>query len=283
MAKTIYQFKVTLEEIQPPVWRRFQVRSGITFRELHKTLQVVMGWWNYHLHLFQVGSLTITDRETLAEWGENGIPDNVARLNKHVKQEGTTFTYEYDFGDSWEHELVLEQILPAEGTASIDYLDKPGTGSAEAAVYPRCLAGERACPPEDCGGVWGYENFLEAIQNPQHPDHDSYVEWRGGTFDPELFDLNKVTQQFREGVYWEGELVAAPLTSTQTFTPQAQWFWDSIPEHIQAKIMGAVWCSHCRESTTIVNFKGNIKQGDLLLRGACIRCGGAVVRLIEGE
>jgi hypothetical protein len=139
MAESIYQFKVTLKEIQPPIWRRFEVHSDITFRELHKTLQVVMGWWNYHLHLFQIGPLIITDRETLAEWSADGIPDEIARLNKFVAQAGATFSYEYDFGDSWEHELLLEKIVPVDETA----------------VYPRCLAGERACPPEDCGGVWG--------------------------------------------------------------------------------------------------------------------------------
>lgn len=266
MPETIYQFKVSLKEIHPLIWRRFQVRSDITFRELHKTLQVVMGWWNSHLHSFQVGDLTITDSETLAEWSEDGAPDHVTQLDKIIKQEGTTCTYEYDFGDSWEHELVLEAILSADETA----------------VYPRCLAGERACPPEDCGGPWGYELFLKALQNPEHEEHDSYLEWVGGAFDPEAFDLDNVTQQLREGVYWQGEMVAPPLTSTQTFTPQGQWFWDSIPEHIQAKIIGAVWCPHCREKTTIVNFKGSIKQGDLLLRGECIRCGGSVARLIEG-
>lgn len=267
MAETIYQLKVFLKETKPPIWRRFQVRSRITFRELHKTLQVVMGWWNYHLHLFQVDSLTITDRETLAEWGGIGLPDDISRLNKYVRQEGMHFGYEYDFGDSWEHELVLEAMLPLDETA----------------VYPRCLAGERACPPEDCGGVWGYETFLEAIQNRQHPEHDSYIEWIGGSFDPEAFDLDKVTQQFREGVYWQGELVAAPLTSTQTFTPQAQLFWDSIPEHLQVKIIGAVWCSHCGDRTTIINFKGNIRQGDLILCGECICCGSTAVRLLEGS
>lgn len=271
----IYQLKVTLKEIQPPIWRRFQVRGDITFRELHKTLQVVMGWQNYHLHQFLFGSLTITDREALAEWGGIGIPDDVARLNEHVKREVATFIYEYDFGDNWVHELVLEEVLSVDETAS--------TEPAEMAVYPRCLAGEHACPPEDCGGVWGYAHFLEAMQNPEHPEHDRYMEWIGGAFDPEAFDLDKITQQFREGVYWQGELVAAPLTSTQTFTPQAQWFWHNIPEHIQVKIIGAVWCSHCGESTTIVNFKGNIKQGDLILRGECLRCGGAVARLIEGS
>jgi hypothetical protein len=267
MAETICQLKVVLKEIQPPIWRRFQVRSGITFRELHETLQVVMGWWNSHLHLFQVGTLTITARETLAEWGEKGLPDDMARLDEHIRQEGTTFTYEYDFGDSWEHELVLEAIMPVDETA----------------VYPRCLAGERACPPEDCGGVWGYELFLKAIRDPEHEEHHSYLEWVGGSFNSEAFDLDKVTQQFHEGVYWQGELVAPPLTSSQTFTPQAQWFWNRIPGHIQAKIIGAVWCPHCRNSTTIINFKGNIKQGDLLLRGECIRCGGPVARILEGS
>ncbi len=173
-----------------------------------------------------MGSLTITDKETLAEWGADGISNKTAQLNKRIQQEGATFTYEYDFGDGWTHELVLEKILPVEETA----------------VYPRCLAGERACPPEDCGGIWGYENFLNAIQNPQHLEHARYLEWVGGAFDPEQFALEKVRQQFREGVYWQGELVAAPLTSTQTFTPQGQRFWHSIPEHIQVKIIGAVWC-----------------------------------------
>ncbi|PIE80395.1 MAG: hypothetical protein CSA11_07955 [Chloroflexi bacterium] len=267
MSETIYQFKVTLKEIYPPIWRRFQVRSDITFCELHKTLQVVMGWWNCHLHLFQVDALTITDKKTLAEWSEDGTPDHVIQLDKIVKQEDTTFTYEYDFGDSWEHELVLEAILPVDETA----------------VYPCCLAGERACPPEDCGGPWGYKLFLEALQNPEHEEHSNYLTWVGGAFDSEAFDLDHVTRQLREGVYWQGEMVAPPLTSTQTFTPQGQWFWDSIPEHIQAKIISTVWCPHCGDATTIVNFKGNIKQGDLLLRGECIRCGGFVTRLIEGS
>ncbi|MCP4356663.1 MAG: plasmid pRiA4b ORF-3 family protein [Chloroflexi bacterium] len=263
----IYQLKVTLKEIQPPIWRRFQVRSDISFRDLHETLQVVMGWQAYHLHLFQVDSLTITDEDTLAEWGEPGIPDNAARLNIYVPYADTTFVYEYDFGDGWKHELVLEKILPVEETA----------------VYPRCLTGERACPPEDCGGVWGYENFLNAIQNRQHPEHASYLEWVGGAFDPEQFDLDKVTRQFHKGVYWQGELVAVPLTSTQTFTPQGQRFWDSIPGHIQVKIIGATWCKHCRENTTLVNFKGNIERGDLILRGQCIRCDGSIIRLLEGS
>ncbi|MCB8985814.1 MAG: plasmid pRiA4b ORF-3 family protein [Ardenticatenaceae bacterium] len=265
-ADTIFQFKVTLKEIKPPIWRRFQVRSDITFRDLHNTLQVVMGWWDSHPHLFQFGELLLTDAETLAEWGEGGLRDDTIPLNRLLTVEGTSLTYEYDFGDSWQHELVLEAMLPEEETA----------------VYPRCLAGARACPPEDCGGIWGYEQFLEAIRDPNHEEHRRYREWIGGAFDPEAFDLDKVMQQFREGVYWQGELVVPPLTSTQTFTPQARWFWRSIPEEAQTRIIGTVWCSHCEQKTTITNFKGNIQQGDLILRGECVRCGGVVVRLLEG-
>lgn len=101
----------------------------------------------------------------------------------------------------------------------------------------------------------GYERFLEALKDLAHVEHASYLEWVGDSFDSKTFALDHVTQQLREGVYWQGELVAPPLTSSQTFTPQGQWFWDNIPEHIQARIMGAVWYPHCSEKTTIVNFK----------------------------
>lgn len=267
MSDTIFQFKVTLKGIQPPIWRRFQVRRDITFRDLHNTLQVVMGWWDYHLHLFRYGGLLITDNNTLAEWGEEGLRDDTTPLNKLLRYEGVSLTYEYDFGDSWVHELVLEAMLPEEATA----------------VYPRILAGERACPPEDCGGIWGYEQFLEAIRDPNHEEHRRYREWIGGSFDPEAFDLANVTQQFHEGVYWQGELVVPPLISTQTFTPQARWFWNSIPEKAQTRMIGAVWCRHCGQKTTIINFKGNIQQGGLILRGECLRCGGVVVQRLEGS
>jgi hypothetical protein len=100
------------------------------------------------------------------------------------------FVYEYDFGDSWEHEILVEKILPAE---------------AETA-YPLCLRGKRACPPEDVGGVWGYEEFLEAIGDPTQEEHESYLEWVGGDFDPEAFDLEETNQRLREidkMVWWD--------------------------------------------------------------------------------
>ncbi|MBK8989589.1 MAG: plasmid pRiA4b ORF-3 family protein [Chloroflexi bacterium] len=110
-----------------PIWRRFQVRHDITFRQLHNTLQVVMGWWDYHLHLFHYGQLLITDDNTLAEWGEEGLRDDTTPLNKLLRYEGVSLTYEYDFGDSWVHELVLEAMLPEEATAV--YTPLPGRGT----------------------------------------------------------------------------------------------------------------------------------------------------------
>lgn len=180
--KTIYQFKVTLRGTRPPIWRRFQVDSDITFYELHRVLQEVMGWYDAHLHLFDVGRLVITDAETLADVWEDGVNEQRANLQKYVAREGQKFRYEYDFGDSWGHDVVLEKILPAEPNVH----------------YPRCLKGKRACPPEDCGGVWGYAEVLEALADETHPEHEMYLEWLGGDLDPEEFDLaeiNKILQK----------------------------------------------------------------------------------------
>jgi hypothetical protein len=263
----IYQLKVTLQGIRPPIWRRFQVPSHITFYELHQILQVVMGWYNAHLYEFRVKEKIVTDWETLADWGTEGSPGEEAHLDEYVRRTGTTFHYQYDFGDSWEHELVLETIQPPQPDA----------------VYPRCLQGERACPPEDCGGVWGYANLLAAWKDSNHSDHRESQEWLGSEFDPEAFDVDGVNQMLQEGVYWHDELVAASLASSRTFTGPAQAFWDALAEHIQAALLGKVWCGQCGGTTTMVDFKGHIEQGDLILRGRCARCGGPVATLVEGE
>ncbi|HSH01739.1 MAG TPA: plasmid pRiA4b ORF-3 family protein [Anaerolineae bacterium] len=263
----IYQLKITLKHIRPPIWRRFQVHSNITFYELHQIIQIVMGWFDSHLHEFNVNGLTITDQETLWELGVDGVPVHTARLDEHIKQEKSKFFYMYDFGDDWEHELVLEKILTPEADV----------------VYPRCIKGKRACPPEDCGGVWGYTNLLDVIRDDDNPEREEYIEWLGGSFDAEAFDLDGVNKQLQQGVFWEGELVVAPVSSTQTFTRHAQKFWDAIPEHVQVNILSKVFCWQCTGLTTIVNFKGNIENGDLILQGQCIKCGGSVARLIERE
>jgi hypothetical protein len=179
MAKNqIYQFKVTLRGIRPPIWRRFQVEDDLTFYEFHRILQEVMGWDDSHLHLFDINGLQITDTETLAVGWDDGVDEQKARLKQYVRQEGQKFRYEYDFGDSWEHEVLLEKTVPVEADTQ----------------YPRCLKGKRACPPEDCGGVWGYEELLEILADKDHPVHAEYLGLVGDEFDSEVFDVEAVNE-----------------------------------------------------------------------------------------
>ena len=175
----VYQLKVTLQGIRPPIWRRFQVADDTTLSELHQILQVVMGWENYHLHQFRIRGTDFGEPDP--DFGSGIKDDRRVKLRQVVFGEKEKFIYEYDFGDSWKHEILVEKILPPE----------PG------ARYPACVAGKRSCPPEDCGGVWGYAEFLEAIGDPDHPEHEEMLEWIGGSFDPEAFDLEMVNLELR--------------------------------------------------------------------------------------
>jgi hypothetical protein len=172
----IYQMKVTLEEISPPIWRRIQVTNNTTLGKLHRILQIIMGWSDYHLHEFIIDGVSygVPDKEGMFEVKN----EKNVRLNQIVSKEQTRFTYIYDFGDYWQHKILCEKILPLE----LDML------------YPKCIKGKRTCPPEDCGGVGGYYDFLEAIQSPNHPEHDEMLEWAGGSFDPEAFDLDEINR-----------------------------------------------------------------------------------------
>lgn len=196
----IYQIKVTLDDTHPPVWRRVQVPGSTSLLGLHHVLQEVMGWQDYHLHQFTIADQYYGDPEN-DEWGELGLmPETRYQLSQVIPGEGFCFHYEYDFGDSWWHTLLVEKIVPAE----------PGVR------YPTCLKGRRACPPEDVGGVWGYESFLEAIRDPRHPEHEEYLEWIGGQFDPEAFDLEAVNARLRRpGRGVGGEPGAWPLEEDQ--------------------------------------------------------------------
>ena len=174
----VYQIKVTLKGSQPPIWRRILVPANFTLYQLHSVLQTVMGWYNSHLHQFIVNKEFYGDPAD-DEFGDLGTHDETKfKLSKLIARIPFRFTYEYDFGDSWEHTLAIEKMLPAE----------------KGVHYPVCLAGKRACPPEDVGGVWGYESFLKAIQDPQDPEHAEYLEWVGDEFDPEAFDLERINQ-----------------------------------------------------------------------------------------
>jgi hypothetical protein len=178
----IYQLKMTLKYIRPPIWRRMEVPAEVTLAELHLILQVAMGWTNSHLHQFKVGKMYYGE-PSIDEFSELNLKDeSKARLQKVLSKPKQKMIYEYDFGDGWKHDLVLEKIL------------QPSPGVR----YPRCLAGARACPPEDCGGVHGYANFLEAISDPEHEEHDEYLDWIGGEFDPENFDVAKFDKALKK-------------------------------------------------------------------------------------
>ena len=170
----IYQLKVMLKDTHPPIWRRLQVPDAMLLSRLHGVLQIAMGWTNSHLHQFIVGGryYGLPYPDPYAE-EMNIIDERTALLNQIAPQVRGRFIYEYDFGDSWEHEISVEKLLEPEPDVE----------------YPRCIAGKRACPPDDVGGVWGYAQVLQAIRNPKHPEHDEMLEWIGGQFDPAAFDL----------------------------------------------------------------------------------------------
>ncbi len=177
--RVIYQIKVTLKGSKPPIWRRMQVTSETTLAQLHRILQRVMGWEGYHLYQFMVGGMAYSDPRVLEEMeGEDARRVTLETLGRGEKSK---FLYEYDFGDSWEHELLVEKILPRD----------------EGKRYPLCLTGKRACPPEDCGGIWGYAGFLAAIRDPKHPEHEAMLAWVGGEFDPDVFDLDEVNMELQ--------------------------------------------------------------------------------------
>lgn len=170
--KQVYQFKITLEDAAPAIWRRVQVDNDITLRQLSCIIQAAMGWAGGHLHLFLIGG---AEYSVLDEDSEGIKDDSKAVLGKLPAKDLKKFLYEYDMGDGWRHLVELEAALPAE----------PGK------ACPLCLAGARACPPEDCGGIPGYEEFLEAIKDKKHPRHKELLEWIGGHYDPEHFDLEE--------------------------------------------------------------------------------------------
>jgi len=185
-SERLYQFKITLLESQPPIWRRIQVKN-CTLDKLHEHIQTAMGWTNSHLHQFEIDGERYGDPELLDDGFEDFecVDSTVTKISEIVPKDGKRFqfTYEYDFGDNWQHKVLLEGCLKAE---------KSGR-------HPLCIERERNCPPEDVGGVWGYAEFLEAIADPKHDQHYDFVEW-AGDFDPEEFDAAKATKAMRRGL-----------------------------------------------------------------------------------
>jgi len=180
--KYVLQLRIALVGILPPIWRRIQVETTATFWDLHVATQDAMGWRGAHLHEFQIPDHR---RGRLARIG---VPDNESPTGKATLRgwdvgiadffQGSSpaAVYVYDFGDAWTHVVQYEGDVRAR----------------RGARYPICVAGERKCPPEDCGGVPGYASLLEALADPHHPEHQALLKWVGGSFDPEEFDAKAV-------------------------------------------------------------------------------------------
>lgn len=181
MSRQIYTLKITLADVIPPVWRRIAVPAAYTLDRLHRAIQLAMGWQDCHLHSFEIAGTQygVPDPDGLLD-----LRDELdVRLDAVVTKD-SRFTYTYDFGDWWEHHVLAEAVADAE----------PGER------YPACTGGAGACPPEDVGGVYGYEQLLAAIADPKHPEHAAMREWLGRRHDPAAFDAARATALMRRMV-----------------------------------------------------------------------------------
>jgi hypothetical protein len=174
-----FQLRVTLLGSEPPIWRQLHVPATITLEALHQVIQISMGWGDDHLHEFAAG--TKRYGPAASPGGVRVHDERKALLYRVLTKPGQRMLYLYDFGDGWEHEVRVEAILRPE----------------QPPEFPVCTAGERACPPEDCGGIWGYDDLLEVLGNPEHEEYEERREWIGDDFDPEAFDLEAVNRRLR--------------------------------------------------------------------------------------
>ena len=177
----VYQARVELEGIKPPIWRRIQVPGSLTLGEFHDVIQIVMGWRDSHLHRFTINQQLygLSDEEESCDENEPPLQDErTVRLVEVLPTVPTVFTYEYDYGDEWRHTIEVQKTVSPQ----------PGT------YYPTCLAGNRACPPEDVGGIAGYEELLGILADRRHPEHKTTRTWVGEDYDPGRFDRVTVNQ-----------------------------------------------------------------------------------------
>ncbi len=174
-----YQLKITLNGSKPPIWRRVVVPSEITLAGLHHVIQLVMGWGDEHLHAFNIDGQEYSQPSPDDEMEYEDEAEY--RLGDVMNRPKGKFRYVYDFGDSWEHDIVLEKIIPAK----------------DAPAMMVCTAGKMRCPMEDCGGIWGYYDLLKVLADPKNPEHENMKEWAGGVINPEDFDINAVNKNLK--------------------------------------------------------------------------------------
>jgi len=173
-----YQLKITLLGIAPPIWRRIQVPGSIKLSQLHRVVQIAMGWTDSHLHQFERDGTYWGNPEHYEDDDLQVFDERRVKLHQLLGAEGVSLVYTYDFGDNWQHEVLLEKIL----------------GEETVVLQPICLVGERHCPPEDVGGTTGYQKFLDVIFDPTHKEHEHYLTWVGGRFQPEDFNVAAVNR-----------------------------------------------------------------------------------------
>jgi hypothetical protein len=165
----IIQLKVTLRRVKPPVWRRLLMPGTMNLGELHTAIQAAMGWDDCHLHVFDIGGESFGDRRSVDDVADEKRPT----LNGLLRSSVIRFSYTYDFGDNWEHTIAFEKSELA----------------VEGGSYPACIGGKRNCPPEDCGGPWGYQRLLAILADPDHPEHADQIDWIGEEFEPNEFNV----------------------------------------------------------------------------------------------
>ncbi|MDQ4104833.1 MAG: plasmid pRiA4b ORF-3 family protein [Actinomycetota bacterium] len=174
---SIHTIKVSLRYMQPPVWRRLQIPSGTNLAELHHIIQAAMGWDDCHLHQFEVNGRYYADPEHMLEVTGDEARGTLAGMNV-----GDRFAYWYDFGDEWWHDIEVESVDQTQ----------PGL------MYPRCVTGSRACPPEDSGGPWGFDELMRALGDEKHRQHELHTEWMRrighSRYDPAHFDLDEINE-----------------------------------------------------------------------------------------
>jgi hypothetical protein len=179
--KTVHRLKVTLLQVKPPVWRRIEVPSETKLSALAGVLEATMGWLGGHLHAFEVGGVFYEIPSGESFGSRRTVDERKVQLGEVLPSVKSKMRWDYDFGDGWEHDVVVEAIEPRR------------VGVA----YPVCRAGRRACPPDDCGGPWGYADLLAALADPTHEQHEELSEWAPPGFDPGAFDVEEATEMMR--------------------------------------------------------------------------------------
>jgi pRiA4b ORF-3-like protein len=176
--RQVFQLRIALDAVSPEVWRRVLVPGGYTLDRVHRVFQHAMGWWDYHLHSFDINGIQYGEPDPLDELH---LRDEMDTRLDAVAKVGDLFRYTYDYGDWWEHSVTVEAVWPADPDER----------------YPVCLEGERACPPEDVGGVYGYRRFVRALHDPSDPEHDELRDWLGRGHDADYFVPELVTTLLR--------------------------------------------------------------------------------------